>query len=111
MINGKFSTKNTLGLWNKFYNEASAKGFKGLRVTGETACFFKHKKVRDLVEYEKELHRVLEIPMVAICSYHADGLKSCDDPLNLYNELARAHGTVLFTGLDKTLGRIEIRKG
>jgi len=111
MINGKFSIKNTLGLWNKFYNEASAKGFKGLRVTGETACFFKHKKVRDLVEYEKELHGVLEIPMMAICSYHADRLKSCDDPLNLYSELARAHGTILFTGLDKTLGRIEIRKG
>ena len=111
MINGKFGIDNTLGLWDKFYKEALAKGFKGLRVTGETACFFKHRMVQDLVEYEKVLHRVLEIPMVAICSYNADMLKSCDDPLNLYGELARAHSTVLFTGLDKTLGRIEIRKG
>ncbi len=110
VINGKFSIDNTFGLWNKFYKEALAKGFKGLRVTGETSCFFKHKMVQELVEYEKMLHQVLEIPMVAICSYHADMLKSHDDPLNLYSELAKAHGEVLFAGLDKTLGRIEIRK-
>jgi len=62
------------------------------------------------VEYEKALHRVLEIPMVAICSYKADMLNKADDPINLYSELARAHGTVLFTGIDNNLGRIEIRK-
>jgi hypothetical protein len=29
----------------------------------------------------------------------------------LYTELVKAHGTVLFTGIDNKLGKIEIRKG
>jgi hypothetical protein len=111
IIDGKFSISNTLTLWSRFYEEAMSKGFKGLRVTGETACFFKHNMVQELVEYEKALHRVLDIPMIAICSYRTDRLNSVDDPIKLYSKLAHAHGTVLFTGLDQKLGRMEIRKG
>jgi len=110
IIDGKFSIPNTLSLWNKFYKEAVGKGFKGLRVTGETACFFKHNMVQNLLEYEKALHTVLDIPMIAVCSYCADRLKDTDDPINLYQELAKAHGTVLFTGVDNKLGRIELRR-
>jgi sugar-specific transcriptional regulator TrmB len=111
IIDGKFSITNTLDLWSKFYKEALRKGFKGLRVTGETACFFKYNMVKELVEYEKALHRTLEIPMIAICSYRVDRLNKVEDPINLYSELARAHGTVLFTGMDQSLGRMELRKG
>jgi len=110
IIDGKFSITNTLNLWSKYYKEALAKGFKGLRVTGETACFFKHNMVQDLVEYEKALHRVLDIPMIAICSYQVDRLNEAEDPVNLYHELTQAHGTVLFAGIDNKLGKIEIRK-
>jgi hypothetical protein len=110
IIDGKFSIENTLSLWNKFYKEALAKGFKGLRVTGETACFFKHNMVQDLVEYEKALHTSLDIPMIAICTYSADKLKSVDDPIDLYRELTRAHGIVLYSGTDQTMGKMEIRK-
>jgi len=110
IIEGKFSVTNTINLWNKLYNEALKKGFKGLRVTGELGCFFKHNLIRELIEYEQALHRVLEIPLIAICAYDANILNKTKDPINLYTELARAHGTVLFTGLDKKLGRMEIRK-
>jgi sugar-specific transcriptional regulator TrmB len=109
IINGKFSITTTINLWNKLYNEALKKGFKGLRVTGEVACFFKHNLIRELIEYEKTLHRVLDIPMVAICAYNASQINKSKDAANLYGELARAHGTVLFTGLDNKLGRMEIR--
>jgi len=43
--------------------------------------------------------------MIAICAYNVNMLNESKDPLNLYNELSKAHGTVLFTGLDKKLGR------
>ncbi len=109
IIDGKFSMTTTMNLWNKLYNEALKQGFKGLRVTGEMACFFKHNLIRELIEYEKALHRVLDIPMIAICAYNANMLNRSKDPINLYTELARAHGTVLFTGIDNRLGKMEIR--
>jgi len=109
IINGKFSIENTSGMWNKYYKEALAKEFKGLRVTGEMACFFEHNLVKDLLEYEKSLHNVLGIPIIAICSYHSDKLKNVDDPIDLYRELTKAHSTVLYEGTDQTLGRMVIR--
>jgi len=98
-----------MNLWNRLYNEAIKHGFKGLRVTGEMACFFKHGLVQELVGYEKALHRVLDIPIIAICAYNAKMLNQSKDPINIFNELSRAHGTTLFTGLDNRLGRMEIR--
>ncbi len=110
IIDGKFNVNTTINLWNKLYNEALKLGLKGLRVTGETACFFKHDLIQELIEYEKALHRVLDIPITAICAYNASTLNKTDDPINLYTELSRAHGTVLFTGIDRRLGRMEIRR-
>ncbi len=110
IIDGKFNMSTTLNLWNQLYGEALKNGFKGLRVTGETACFFKHNLVSELLEYEKALHTVLDIPMIAICAYNASQINKSKDPANLYGELARAHGTTLFTGIDNELGRMEIRR-
>ena len=110
IVNGRFSIPSTIGLWNRFYKEALAKGFRGLRVTGETACFFEHNLIRELVEYEEALHRVLEIPIVGVCAYNANMFRRTEGAVNLYNVLARAHSTVLFTGMDSKLGRMEILK-
>jgi sugar-specific transcriptional regulator TrmB len=110
IIDGKFSITTTINLWNKLSNEALKHGFKGLRVTGEVSCFFKHNLIQELIEYEKTLHRVMDIPMIAICAYNAHMLNTTDDTINLYTEFARAHGTVLFTGIDNRLGKMEIRK-
>jgi len=110
IIDGKFNIDTTMNLWKKLCNEASKRGFRGLRVTGEVACFFKHNLIRELIECEKELHRVLDIPMTAICAYNSNTLSKTDNPINLYTELSRAHGTVLFTGIDDRMGRMEIRK-
>ena len=108
IIDGKFDANATQSLWTRYYKEALANGFKGLRVTGETSCFFKHNLVKDLVEYEKSLHRKLEIPMVAICAYKADQAMKQENQVNLYKELVKAHGSVHFTWFDQKLGRIAI---
>lgn len=110
IIDGKFDIPTTMGLWNKLYKEAMTKGFKGLRVTGEMACFFQHNLTRELMEYERELHRILDIPITAICAYNTKMLSKAQNPINLYTELVRAHRVVLFAGTDNKLGKIEIRK-
>ena len=108
IIDGHFSVNNTLTLWKRYYNEAISKGFKGLRVTGETACFFKHNLLEELIAYEKSLHQTMDVPMVAICAYRAEQLMKSTNSANVYAELAKAHGNVLFTSIDKELGRIAI---
>jgi len=110
IIDGKFNTTKVLDSWTKLYKEALTKGFKGLRVTGEMGFFFKHNLTKELIEYEDALHRVLDIPIVAICAYSTNILNRSEDPVNIYSELVKAHGTVLFTGKDNKLGTIEIRK-
>jgi len=110
IIDGEFDMSTTMSIWNKLYSEALAKGFKGLRVTGEMACFFEYNLLQEMVEYETALHKVLDVPMIAICAYNSKDLTKAFNPINLYNELVRAHGTVVFAGLDNTLGKIEIRK-
>lgn len=72
IIDGEFNVLKTIELWRKLYEDALAKGFRGLRVTGEMACFFKHEMVKELVEYERALHRVLELPITAICAYNSE---------------------------------------
>ncbi len=110
IADGEFNMVTTLDSWDKLYSRALENGFNGLRVTGETSWFFKRKLIPELIEYEKSLHKVMDIPMIAICAYNANNLNKSKDPIYVYNELARAHGTVLFKGVDKKLGRIEIRK-
>jgi sugar-specific transcriptional regulator TrmB len=111
IIDGKFDLATTVALWKRLYNEALEKGFTGMRVTGEVSCFFKHGLVQELIEYEKALHTVLDIPMIAICAYDAKMLNETHDPVNIYNELVKAHGAVVFKGIDNKLGKIEMRQG
>ena len=106
---GTFSIDNVMEVWSKYYNDAMAKGFSGMRVTGEMSCFIKHDLVEELIDYEHALHSVLDIPMMAICAYNSEALTKVDNPIDVYSELVRAHGKVLFAGKDKSVGKLEIR--
>lgn len=109
IINGEFNKETTLGLWKHLHNEAQLKGFKGLRVCGEMACFFRHNLMKELLEYERALHQILDLPMTAICAYNTQMITKVGNPIDLYTELVRAHGFVLFSGIDNKLGKIEVR--
>jgi len=101
IIGGEFNIGKTMSKWKKALDEALARGFKGLRVTGEMACFFKNNMINELVLYERALHRELEIPLAAICAYNDDVvLKGIEDEryMRLYLDLITAHSTILFTG-------------
>jgi hypothetical protein len=94
---GRFSIPGTMKLWKTLLDEAVAKGFKGLRVTGEMACFFEKKMVKELVEYENALHRVLELPLTVICAYDAESVAK-EGRGGLYLDLIKAHRSVIITG-------------
>jgi sugar-specific transcriptional regulator TrmB len=106
---GVFNLEDVMQVWSKSYNDAISRGFSGMRVTGEMSCFIEHELVEELIDYEHALHTVLDIPMMAICAYNADALTNVDNPIDVYSELVKAHGKVLFAGKDKSIGKIEIR--
>jgi len=95
---GVFDLDDVLDSWNKSYNEAIMKGFKGMRVTGEMNCFFEHKLIEELLNYERALHTILDTPMTAISAYNAEILTSVENPIDIYSELVRANGRVIIVG-------------
>ena len=109
IIGGKFSASTTMGLLNKIHNEAMTKGFEGCRLAGEATCFFEHNLVLELIKFERGAHRVLDLPIIGVCAYNANMLTKANNPISLYNELLRAHGTLLFAGIDNRLRKIDIR--
>ena len=94
MIGGEFNISKTMELWRKLLEESKMKGFKGLRVTGEMACFFERDKVDKLMEYEHALHRVLDFPMMAICAYDVK-LFNTKEWFNVLIELLNTHSTTI----------------
>jgi sugar-specific transcriptional regulator TrmB len=109
IVDGTFNIDDVMETWERFHTESRALGFNGMRVTGEMACFFKHGLVNELMDYERALHTVLDIPITAICAYSTTILEKVDKPINIYSELVKAHGKVLFAAEDNPIGRIEVR--
>jgi len=91
IIDRKFNVKKTIELWKNLFDESIAKGFKGLRVTGEMACFFENGMVKELIEYENVLHKTLEIPMIGICAYDSNLIASQEDGIELLLNLLNMH--------------------
>ncbi|PNX50139.1 MAG: hypothetical protein BV458_13715 [Thermoplasmata archaeon M9B2D] len=110
IIDGEVDLDHIMEFWNTAYANALSRGFRGMRVTGEMSCFIKHDLVKELIEYEKALHSVLDIPMTAICAYNAEILSKIENPIDIYSELVKAHGKVLFAG-ENNIGKIEVRAG
>jgi sugar-specific transcriptional regulator TrmB len=108
IIDGKFEIDATARLLKTYLDGAIRKGFKGLRLIGETTCFFKHNLFKELVNYEHSLHKNSQLPIVAMYTYRADRLMEPNLPINIYSELVKSHGNVRFTWIDQKLGRIAI---
>jgi hypothetical protein len=92
-LDGHFDVCRTKNLWQNLYEQTSARGFKGLRVTGEVSCFFDRGDVNELVAYEESLHKNVELPMAVICAYDTSQV-----PPRIFHNLIAAHGNSLFIG-------------
>jgi len=94
IIDGKFKALKIVNLWKNLIERSEANGFKALRVTGEMACFFKEKLVKELLEYELSLHRVLDLPMAAICAFNRGTImkEGLLDATRIMFDLLKSHG-------------------
>jgi MEDS: MEthanogen/methylotroph, DcmR Sensory domain len=91
---------NTPGIVSGFSNLAwsySHRGMDGIRAAGEMSCFFREGKVRELLEYEKSLHRKLAFPEKGVCAYNLVEMRTSGS-LDALWPILRAHSLVMLTG-------------
>ena len=93
IIDGEVNTPHTIMLGMRIFEEAMEIGLKGLRGCGEAACFFEHKKEKELVEFELMIGRKLDLPQSALCAYDVNHAKSLEE--KLFFGLIKAHGPVV----------------
>lgn len=91
-----FSLQRIKTHWKRLYDKSTRKGFKGLRVAGDMTGFFQNGLVNELIEYEKSLHKILDLPITAICAYDYVYMKKRLS--NLLIELFDAHAHVILIG-------------
>lgn len=101
IINGKVETLRILNKWNEAIGYFNSKGL-GIRATGETSCFFREGKVRELLQYEYALKKVLSLPMDAICPYNLKTIVETGNT-DIIMPLVRAHGKAVFTAEGGTM--------
>ena len=93
IIDGEVNTSHTKMLIQRVFEEAMEIGLKGLRGCGEVACFFEHKKEKELVEYELMLGRNFDLPVTVLCAYDVNHARSLEE--KLFFSLIKAHGPVV----------------
>jgi sugar-specific transcriptional regulator TrmB len=93
----------------QLYYDTIAHGFASCRIVGEMACFFHKNMVGEMLDYERALHRILDLPLIGVCALNSQLLNRLDNSLQMYNELLKAHGVLLCMGANNTLGKIDIQ--
>jgi RecA-superfamily ATPases implicated in signal transduction len=93
IINGEVNVLHTIMLGKRVLEETMEIGLKGLRMCGEAACFFEHKKEKELVEFEIMIGRKLDLPATVLCAYDVNHAKSLDE--KFFFSLIKAHGPVV----------------
>jgi len=93
MIDGEVDGSRTIMLAQRVFDEAMEIGLKGLRACGEAACFFEHKKEKELVEFELMIGRKLVLPVTVLCAYDVNHAKSLEE--KFFFSLIKAHGPVV----------------
>jgi PAS domain S-box-containing protein len=75
---GVFDLQRVLDGWIDKLNQALAKGYTGIRVTGNTA-WLERSSWKDFTEYEAEINRVVgKYRLLALCTYSLDKCSASD---------------------------------
>jgi hypothetical protein len=74
----------------------SSRGY-GMRAAAEMSCFFRERKVDELVSYENDLHRKFSFPAFGICGFSLMEMYRSNSLDSLW-PIIKAHGTVIMTG-------------
>lgn len=97
LVDGDFNVQRTITRWARLLSDALADGFNGLRVAGDATWFLKCDMKEELLKYENSLHRVLDMPLIAICAYSLPVLMQQNE-VQLVVDLIKAHNNVIFLG-------------
>jgi PAS domain S-box-containing protein len=93
---GTVNLDSVLTIWNEKLNNALARGYEGMRVSGDT-CWLQQKDWRDFCEYEKQLNNsIADRKMSVLCSYplsRSGAAEILDVARNHQFTLARRGGT------------------
>ncbi len=101
IVDGKAEPLRIINKWHETSSVLQSKGL-GLRAAGEMSCFFLEDKVRELLRYEYALHKVLSIPMDAVCAYNLKTIVETGHT-EIIMPLVRAHGKAMFTAEGGTM--------
>jgi len=93
VVDGEVNVAHAKMMGDRVFDEAMEIGLKGLRGCGEPACFFEHKKEKELMDYELEIGGKLDLPITALCAYDVNHAKSLEE--KLFFSLIKAHGPVV----------------
>ncbi len=75
LIGGNFDLQRTMNMWMEKHNEALAKGFAGMRVSGNPYWLDNKKDWDDFAAYEAEINNVIGgTKLLVLCTY---SLKKC----------------------------------
>jgi hypothetical protein len=97
LIDGDASTARIMNQWSELARKCVSTGLEGIRVTGETTCFFRSRKISELVRYEYALHRKVDLPARVICAYNIVEMYKAG-ALETIMPMVRAHDPVIFMG-------------
>ncbi len=93
---GMFNAQNVLDCWKQLHSDARSAGFERFQVITEMAYFTTKDLIEGLLTFERSLHHTIETPIVSVCAYNASLLGQMGNPINLFYELAKVHGTLLY---------------
>jgi len=69
----------------------------GVRAASEMSCFFRNRKVKELLTYENDLNKEFSFPAFGICGYNLFDMYNSHSIDALW-PIIRAHGSVIMTG-------------
>ena len=96
IVDGKVDSPSIIKGFSDLAYNYSFRGF-GMRAAAEMTCFFDHRKVDELVDYEKDLHRKFSFPAFGLCGYSLPKIVNSGN-LEVLWPILRAHAVVIMTG-------------
>jgi DcmR-like sensory protein len=97
ITDGEVDTPKIISGFSSLADDFRSRGLDGIRAAGEMSCFFRARKVEELLEYERALHREFSFPARGICGYNLMEMVNSGG-LELIWPILRAHKLVIMTG-------------
>ncbi len=89
----KFSIEKAIDTWDEIYFLAHEND-KGTTSVFDMQHFFDNKLTDTILDFERELHKMLDSRMRVICVYRNQSLLEMDDPIGFYSKIVVHHDKI-----------------